>query len=63
MSISIIEKLKAAVATLEKEAVAFTDKGNNAAGTRSRGAAQEIKVLAQEWRNFVSETKAAKAAK
>ena len=39
------------------DAVKFTDKGNNAAGTRVRVAMQEIKVKAQEIRGMVTEAK------
>ncbi len=50
-------KLKELVAATETDATAFYEKGNKAAGTRLRKALQEIKVLAQEGRNEVTEKK------
>ena len=54
-----VEKLKSLVATLELEMAKF-EKKNKAAGTRVRGAAQEIKVLAQAIRVSVTEAKNSK---
>ena len=49
--------LKKLVASAEIEAVAFYEKGNNAAGTRLRLALQQIKVLATAIRQEISEIK------
>ena len=54
---STFQKLKELVAATETDAVAFHEKGNNAAGTRLRKAYQEIKVLAQAGRQEVTELK------
>ena len=51
------EELKALVATAEKDATAFYDKGNKAAGTRLRGALQQLKVLATTIRKEVTDQK------
>ena len=51
------QELKDLIEATEKDAVAFYEKGNNAAGTRVRKAMQEIKVLAQEIRVEVQEIK------
>lgn len=51
------QKLKELVGSAEKDAQAFYDKNNKAAGTRLRGALQELKGLAQEIRNEVTEIK------
>ena len=51
------QSLKALVATAETEAEKFYNKGNSAAGTRLRGALQQIKVGAQDIRNEVTATK------
>jgi hypothetical protein len=48
-----INALKELVATAEKDAGAFYDKGNKAAGTRLRNALQLIKVLATNIRKDV----------
>lgn len=45
------------VSTAEKDAAAFYDKGNKAAGTRLRNALQQIKVAATGIRKEVTETK------
>lgn len=50
-------ELKELIASAEKEAVAFYEKGNKAAGTRLRGALQQLKTLAQDIRNHVTEIK------
>jgi hypothetical protein len=58
-----MEKFKAVkelLATAEKDAAAFYEKGNNAAGTRLRGAMQQLKVLAGDIRKEVTEKKNAK---
>jgi hypothetical protein len=49
--------LKELVAQAEKEALAFYDKGNKAAGTRLRNAMQELKVAASDIRKEVTEKK------
>ena len=57
-----MEKFKAIkqlVADAEKDAAAFYDKGNSAAGTRLRKAMQDIKVAASNLRKEVTETKKA----
>jgi len=57
-----MEKFKAIkqlVADAEKDASAFYDKGNSAAGTRLRKAMQDIKVSASDVRKEVTETKKA----
>lgn len=51
------EQLKDIVDNLEKDFVAFYDKGNKAAGTRVRKGMQDIKSLAQEIRVEVQEIK------
>lgn len=50
-------KLKELVASMEVDADKFYAKGSGAAGTRVRKALQEIKTLAQEIRNEVTEIK------
>lgn len=55
-----MEKFKALqelIVAAEKDASAFYDKGNKAAGTRLRGAMQELKALANEVRKEVIEKK------
>jgi hypothetical protein len=52
-----INELKELIATAEKEAAAFYDKGNKAAGTRLRNAMQQIKVVAGDVRKDVTEKK------
>lgn len=52
-----ITELKELIATAEKEAAAFYDKGNKAAGTRLRNAMQQIKVVASDVRKDVTEKK------
>lgn len=51
------EKIKELVSVTEKDAHAFHVKGNKTAGTRLRKAYQELKKLAQEGRNEVTELK------
>jgi hypothetical protein len=56
----MMEKFKALqelVASAEKEATAFYEKGNKAAGTRLRNAMQELKVAASDIRKEVTEKK------
>ncbi|HLT88587.1 MAG TPA: hypothetical protein VKZ57_13435 [Sphingobacterium sp.] len=50
-------KLKDLVASIEADADKFFNNGNSAAGTRVRKGLQEIKTLAQEIRNEVTEKK------
>jgi len=52
-----VKKLKELVAVTEADASKFYERGNNAAGTRLRKALQEIKVLAQEIRQDISNKK------
>ncbi|EHQ29338.1 hypothetical protein [Mucilaginibacter paludis] len=55
-----MEKFKALqelIASAEKEATAFYEKGNKAAGTRLRNAMQELKVAATDIRKEVTEKK------
>jgi hypothetical protein len=55
-----MEKFKALqelVAATEKEATAFYEKGNKAAGTRLRNAMQQLKVAATDIRKEVTEKK------
>jgi len=54
------EELKALLSSAEKDAAAFYEKNNKAAGTRLRGAMQNAKVLAQEIRNEVTAKKNSK---
>jgi len=54
---STFQKLKDLIAATEADSVSFFDKGNKAAGTRLRNAMQQLKVLAQEVRNEVTEQK------
>lgn len=54
------EELKTLIADAEKDATAFFEKGNKAAGTRLRGALQSAKALAQDIRNEVTAKKNAK---
>ena len=54
---SAFEKLKTLVTETERDAASFYKKGNRAAGTHLRKALQQIKVLAQEGRNEVTELK------
>jgi hypothetical protein len=54
---STFQKLKDLVAATEADSISFFDKGNKVAGTRLRNAMQQLKVLAQEVRNEVTEKK------
>jgi hypothetical protein len=54
---SAFEKLKTLVAAAEADATSFYKKGNRTAGRRLRKALQEIKAVAQEGRNEVTELK------
>ncbi len=49
--------LKAYVDGLEKDFMAFYDKGNKAAGTRVRKAMQDLKTMAQDIRSEVQDKK------
>ena len=49
--------LKQLIASAEKDAEAFYNKGNNAAGTRLRGVMQKLKVTATDIRKEVIEKK------
>lgn len=51
------QKVKELIATAEKDAEAFYDKGNKAAGTRLRNAMQQLKNLATDIRKEVTEKK------
>lgn len=53
-------ELKDLLASAEKDAVAFYEKANKAAGTRLRNALQQSKALAQEIRQEVTAKKNAK---
>ncbi|HWW39535.1 MULTISPECIES: histone H1 [Pedobacter] len=53
-------ELKELLTSAEKEAVAFYEKGNKAAGTRLRNALQQSKALAQDIRQEVTAKKNAK---
>ena len=50
-------QLKALIAEVEPEFSKFYESGNKAAGTRIRKAMQQLKVLAQEVRLAVQESK------
>jgi len=50
-------QVKALLESAEKDVEAFYEKGNKAAGTRLRGAMQQLKVLAGDIRKEVIETK------
>lgn len=50
-------QLKELLATIEADADKFYNKGSKVAGTRLRGGMQQIKALAQEIRNQVTELK------
>lgn len=54
------EELKTLLAGAEKDASAFYEKNNKAAGTRLRVALQNAKALAQDIRNEVTAQKNAK---
>jgi hypothetical protein len=51
------QKLKELIASAEADAEKFYGKGNASAGTRLRKTMQGIKVVAQDVRNSVTETK------
>lgn len=53
----LIEKLESVLAKARVEAESFYNKGNKSAGTRLRKDMQELKTIAQEVRNNVTETK------
>lgn len=50
-------KLKELIASVEVDADKFYNNGNAAAGTRVRKGMQEVKVLAQDIRNEITEIK------
>ena len=50
-------KLKNLVISIEDDFSKFYDKGNKAAGTRARKAMQDVKVLAQDIRKEIQESK------
>jgi hypothetical protein len=52
-----IQRIKELVESVEKDAVAFYEKGNKAAGTRIRNAMQQLKVIAQEVRQEITAKK------
>lgn len=52
-----IEKIEAKIAELKDDANKFYNNKNSAAGTRLRKGLQEIKTLAQEGRNEVTDLK------
>ncbi len=54
------QKLLAAVEASQEDFTKFYDNGNNAAGTRVRGAMQALKALAQDIRLDVQNIKNAK---
>ena len=51
------EKIVAPVEGMKKDVEAFYAKGNKSAGTRVRGACQDLKKLAQDLRIDIQETK------
>lgn len=51
------EKVKELISSIEKDALAFYEKGNKAAGTRLRNGMQQIKTAATELRKEVTEIK------
>lgn len=51
------QELKDLVTAIEKDAAAFYDKGNRAAGTRLRNGLQRIKGIATDIRKEVTELK------
>ena len=51
---------KELIASAENDVQAFYNKGNKAAGTRLRGAMQQLKVLATDIRKEVTEKKSVK---
>lgn len=50
-------ELKDLIISIEDDFSKFYDKGNNAAGTRARKAMQDIKVLAQDIRKEIQNSK------
>ncbi|MEX0770719.1 MAG: histone H1 [Balneolaceae bacterium] len=54
---SRIDQVKTLLSELEPDMVKFYDKGNKAAGTRSRKHLQDLKKLAQEIRLEIQEIK------
>lgn len=60
MSPITYEDIKNQVLSLEKDARLWHEKGNKAAGTRLRKGLQDLKVIAQDYRLQIQETKNAK---
>ncbi|HEY0055949.1 MAG TPA: histone H1 [Pedobacter sp.] len=54
------KELQELVSSAQNDAVAFYEKGNKAAGTRLRGALQQVKNLATDIRKEVTDKKNAK---
>jgi hypothetical protein len=54
---SKFSQLQELISEIEKDADKFYEKGNGAAGTRLRKGLQDVKNLAQEIRNEVTEIK------
>jgi hypothetical protein len=54
------KQVKELINAAEKDAAAFYERGNNAAGTRLRGTMQKLKVVASDIRKEVTEKKKAK---
>lgn len=55
-----LDKLKETVESLNEDAEKFFDKSNNAAAVRLRKGLQEVKKIASELRQLVTDTKKAK---
>jgi len=55
----LFEELKEVIATAEGDLEKFNEKGNKSAGTRVRGAMQDVKKLAQAIRVEVQNQKSA----
>jgi len=51
------EELKSLLITMEADALQFYNKGNKAAGTRVRGACQNLKAIASEIRAEITAKK------
>ena len=54
---TLFEEMKEVIATVEGDFEKFTDKGNKSAGTRVRGAMQDVKKLADAIRKGVQKIK------
>jgi len=57
-----LDKMKVLVSEFEADFTKFSEKGNKAAGTRARKALQDIRNLAKDIRNEISEAKKKTAA-